>query len=240
MITIDKNSYWYRALKWAYQPIKFLKAMVRRLWYIPRRQALIRKFAAHDFAGLHIGCGPFRFEGWMNTDLPPNSSMDFPLDISRPLPLPDHYFHALYASEVIEHIPLDESRTFLQEAFRVLRPGGVFRLTTPDIENLCRIFLHQHAQITPAEFGPTWLEGEFSEEIWLNAMFRAWGHQFIYSFASLQKEMEAAGFSKIIRVKPQLTESSLPQLNNLEIRYGENPPGWRFEDSMLVEAYKPT
>lgn len=52
-------------------------------------------------------------------------------DLSAPLPmLPDADFDGVSLIEVIEHIPLAEQ--LMSEAFRVLRPGGVLLLSTPN------------------------------------------------------------------------------------------------------------
>ncbi|MEC4813377.1 MAG: methyltransferase domain-containing protein, partial [Scytonema sp. PMC 1069.18] len=229
----------YSSLKWVYQPIKASQSLIRDISYIPRRNRLLQRFANADFVGLQIGCGPFYLKGWINTDLPPNSCMDFSLDITHPLPLPSNYFHVIYGAEVIEHITLSESRYFLSEALRVLCPGGVIRLTTPDLINTCRIYLHQHTKANPENFGTVWLDGEFSDEIWINSIFRSWGHQFLYSFEMIRQEMQSIGFSNITRVEPQVTKSRFPQLNNLEVRYGANPREWIFENTLIIEASKP-
>jgi hypothetical protein len=44
---------------------------------------------------------------------------------------------------VLEHLTAAEARPFLGEMRRVLKPGGVIRLVVPDLEVICRNYLHQ-------------------------------------------------------------------------------------------------
>ena len=49
---------------------------------------------------------------------------------AHPLPFRDAAFDALFAGELIEHLP--DPRPALAEFRRVLRPGGALILTTPN------------------------------------------------------------------------------------------------------------
>jgi SAM-dependent methyltransferase len=50
-----------------------------------------------------------------------------------PIPLPDASHDVVYADQVMEHMSgIDAARQFTAEAFRVLRPGGVFFVVVPD------------------------------------------------------------------------------------------------------------
>ena len=51
-----------------------------------------------------------------------------------PLPYPNEYFDLVTCTEVIEH--LEDHRSVLREIARVLRPGGVFVVSTPNVLNL--------------------------------------------------------------------------------------------------------
>src|SRR3989338_9671485 len=55
-------------------------------------------------------------------------------DIRKGIPFDDNTFDALYALRIIEHLTLREGEIFVSEIYRVLKPGGIGRLTAPDLE----------------------------------------------------------------------------------------------------------
>ncbi len=63
-------------------------------------------------------------------------------DVRKPLPFPDATFDAIYAFHIIEHLTPREAKHFVRELHRTLRPGGVCRLSTPDLEDICRAYLN--------------------------------------------------------------------------------------------------
>lgn len=228
----------YESARWAWQPVKAVRDKVRWAAYAPRRKRTIRSFENADFVGLQIGCGPHHKPGWINTDLLGNDAMDFPLDITKRLPFPDSYFSVIYGSEVIEHVTRPQARSFLKEALRTLRPDGVLRLTTPDIEAVAQIYLGTHPKGHLDIHERYWLGGEFSRDIWINAAFRNYGHQLLYSFETLLEELTSAGFASVCRTEPQETKSKFPQLSGIEQHYGTEAPIELFAATMCVEATK--
>ncbi len=54
-------------------------------------------------------------------------------DVVKGLPLPAASVSNLYCSHILEHLFLDECRRALAESFRLLAPGGTFRLVVPDL-----------------------------------------------------------------------------------------------------------
>lgn len=97
------------------------------------------------------------------------------VDANLPLPYNKSFFDVIISSETIEH--LENPRSFMREVKRILKPGGLFILTTPSVENiLSRLFflftgrlafhtdrdyrLSGHIAITP-----TWLLEKFAQEI---------------------------------------------------------------------------
>jgi predicted SAM-dependent methyltransferase len=57
--------------------------------------------------------------------------------------LADESCSEIYASHVLEHLGYNgELQRTLKGMHRVLKPGGRLRVSVPDLETLCRLFLH--------------------------------------------------------------------------------------------------
>ncbi|MCC6681111.1 MAG: class I SAM-dependent methyltransferase [Phycisphaeraceae bacterium] len=104
----------------------------------------------HDAAVLDIGCGS---QPWflahshfaekfgldqLATDPPPElvtrdgiSLRYYDIHSDEPLPFEDQRFHVVTLLAVFEHIREDRLAPLLDEVARVLRPGGLFVMTTP-------------------------------------------------------------------------------------------------------------
>jgi predicted SAM-dependent methyltransferase len=93
---------------------------------------------------LHIG-GRVRREGWEILDVNPGPQVDHvgdAIDLAR---FADGTFTELYASHVLEHFDYKDALTAaLREWHRVLAPGGVLRLSVPDIDILAHLLLQRH------------------------------------------------------------------------------------------------
>jgi predicted SAM-dependent methyltransferase len=93
---------------------------------------------------LHIGGAEAR-EGWEVLDVREAAHVDHvgnALDLSR---FADGTFSEIYASHVLEHFDyVEELPRVLAEWFRVLAPGGVLRLSVPDIDILSHLLLQRH------------------------------------------------------------------------------------------------
>ncbi|GAB3342280.1 hypothetical protein GCM10027299_56980 [Larkinella ripae] len=77
-------------------------------------------------------------------------------NLKKPLPFPANTFDALYSFHVNEHLSLAAGAQFLKEAHRLLKPGAVCRISTPDLEFFVDDYLKQLRQYRqqpgPAQF----------------------------------------------------------------------------------------
>jgi SAM-dependent methyltransferase len=74
---------------------------------------------------------------------PPDESQIRYHDVRQSLPFADQTFDAAYAFHIVEHLTPAEGASLVDELFRVLKPGGIVRISTPDLEDICRSYLHQ-------------------------------------------------------------------------------------------------
>ncbi len=63
------------------------------------------------------------------------------MDILRGLPFAPDTFDAVYSAQFIEHLTLVEGERVLRNMAKLMKPGAVIRLVTPDLEELSRTYL---------------------------------------------------------------------------------------------------
>ena len=99
-----------------------------------------------DGIKLHIG-GQLKREGWTILDALPGDIVDHVGNCNDLSFLADESCSEIYASHVLEHLPYDgELLRAIMGFHRVLKPGGRLRVSVPDLETLCRLFLHTELQ----------------------------------------------------------------------------------------------
>tara|TARA_B100001063_G_C16763468_1_gene557274 strand:+ start:247 stop:1080 length:834 start_codon:yes stop_codon:yes gene_type:complete len=95
---------------------------------------------------LNIACGDtfIQNENWINIDFTSHSTSIKKANILDGLPFKKNEFDVIYSSHFIEHIPQNQVKDFLMDSFRVLKPGGVIRFVTPDLEFLNNEYIKQY------------------------------------------------------------------------------------------------
>lgn len=175
---------------------------------------------------LHLGCGEHRIAGWINADFVLSGSQDALLDVRRGLPFRTGSIRFIHSEDLLEHIELQEGIGLVRECYRVLKPGGVMRLLTPDAAAIVK---RVYQRGDPRHLA--WCRRELSaaEPVEaLNMHFRMNGeHHFLYDYPYLRKVLKDAGFA-VTRVK--WNDSRHRELRYLDLRdFGLN---------VFVEAVK--
>lgn len=179
-------------------------------------------------ARVHYGCGDHAGPNWLNFDvspmlrierLPGGSLLKRLAGGGRPFPkavqpgnivkgalVPEGTASAAYASHVLEHLSLEDARVAIRNTYRMLAPGGVFRLIVPDLEWRAKLYLADMSKgdaNAASEFMRQCILGReerYRSPIhWLRKQLSGSSHLWMWDFVSMKAELEAAGFSQVRR-----------------------------------------
>lgn len=174
--------------------------------------------------------------GWLNVDLlnimtPPDHKFK-QWDVRQKLTwLVDNSVDLHHASHLIEHLTLEEARLFLRELYRTLRPGGLVRIATPDLDIIVRHYYNRDMGFFNAvEQPPEYIQAPTMGEKFSRLLFSGdYQHRAIYTFEMLKNFLEQAGFTKIFRGVPGFSHSEVVQMEITD---------QHVKISLLVEAVK--
>lgn len=175
----------------------------------------------HQAQKLHLGSGSIHLDGWLNIDID-SPHADLNLDLRCPLPCADDSVKFIFSEHFIEHITRRESVQLLRECRRILVPGGVLRLSTPDLKWIVEKYLEENL----TAWGDLWRPATPCQM--MNEGLRSWGHQFVYDTDELKSALTEAGFTALEWV--QWRRSRHPELDDLEQR--------PFNRELIAEATK--
>jgi predicted SAM-dependent methyltransferase len=207
----------------------------RMLVYFDFLRARARRKTPHQVIPgtdkLQLGSGPRPVPGFLNIDV---TSSDLDVDLaSGRLPFPDASFVVAVSQHVIEHLELhSELLPLLRDVHRVLKPGGEFWVSCPDMKTACRFYVDGKIQLLIDDRRARWpgysLDGTPPQQF-LNDLFHQHGeHQNLLDFELLTWALQEAGFADV----QQKTEADLVG------RFADFPKRNDDLQTLLVRAHK--
>uniref|UniRef100_UPI002FD9BE6D class I SAM-dependent methyltransferase n=1 Tax=Methylococcus capsulatus TaxID=414 RepID=UPI002FD9BE6D len=157
------------------------------------RKGVRGRFGGQFFNGLLV-------QGFLNADIDPRA--DVYVDVTRTLPFATGSIDSVMLEEVIEHLAYPQARVLAAELRRILRPGGVLRITTPDLAYLLALILSpEPLGGMLADDAQRFLQNGASEDAILrmgavNSLFYFHGHRCLYYRNSLIELFRSAGFTQ--------------------------------------------
>ncbi len=207
---------------------------------------------------VHYGCGQCAPVEWKNFDASPTLQIQkLPIigrlmngrlgqvfdrnarygDITRGLPgIKDNSVNGAYCSHVLEHMSLEDFRKALANTYKMLKPGGTFRMVMPDLKVLVDDYIADKQKGDPEasirfikrtimgmDTRPQTISGKARQA------FGYLGHLWLWDDESAINEFEKAGFKNIRKI--EFNDSEDPMFKLVENRK-------RFELCVRLEAVK--
>jgi predicted SAM-dependent methyltransferase len=133
---------------------------------------------------LNLGSGgaPRSGDGWVNIDVRPEANPDMVADLANPLPFDDESVDEIAAFDVLEHFSYHTAAATLGSWIKLLKPGGVIVIRTPDFDELCLMFVERRMEYLRAiqlMFGGQANEYDYHfigiNWAWLSGQLEWWG-----------------------------------------------------------------
>lgn len=144
---------------------------------------------------IHLGCGPINAKEFINVDIKPYSHIHHISTVENLSIFPDEYADLIYASHVLEHISHIKLLHVLKEWHRVLKKGGILRISVPDIDKLINVYFSEAKNIKPI-IGPL-MGGQDNSHNFHNSVFNE---------NYLIELLLSAGFREVRGWKPEEVE----------------------------------
>ena len=145
---------------------------------------------------LHLGCSNRYLPGYIHIDLDNKPHIDYPnTNIASLDMFKNDEVDLIYNCGTFEYFDLQQAAEVLKEWYRVLRPGGVLRISVPNFESVVEVYLNNGKDM-------------FGEGI-LGLVYGRWPildkdnnekvlyHKMIYDYRALSKVLQEAGFRDV-------------------------------------------
>lgn len=148
----------------------------------------------------NLGCGQAVRYGYCNADFfdmhakitsRKNKKLDWEIDLRYPLNCDDNFFCGVFLEHVIEHVDISHGRRLLKEIHRILRPGGILRITAPSLEK----YIDYYNGNVPHKKFLKW--DNRGEALW--SLAHNWNHRSVYDYSLLEMILKEANFANITR-----------------------------------------
>lgn len=137
-------------------------------------------------------------------------------DLASGLPFESGVVQYIYTSHFLEHLYRADAIRLLRECHRVLKPGGIIRISVPDLEYALNLYRDGRKEEMLANY--------FFVEDGENQYSR---HKYMYDFAMLKALLEQTGFKGVAHC--EFRQGEVPDIGVLDNRA---------EESLFVEASK--
>jgi len=176
---------------------------------------------------INLGSGHWKLKDWINVDMDLGSEPDICANLATGLPFANGVARLMHTEDFIDQLELEQAEVFLRECHRILAPGGVLRVLTPDLQALAHLYLNKPKRLEELwkNFVRVPLALDTPGEIF-NIGMRFAGHTFLYDAETFRALASACGFDAR---RVQYQQSEEPELRGLDLRSPDNAVSMYFD-----------
>jgi predicted SAM-dependent methyltransferase len=208
-----------RFSNWLILQSKISRIRIKRIFFAPPIPV-----EAGGSLNLHLGCGNIDHKEFINIDGYPHPHVHYVQNIGRLPQFKDCSVDLIYASHCLEHFFYAQTSDVLKEWQRVLRKGGILRLSIPDFDKLVEIYGLHHQD--PDVILPQLMGGQDNVYNF---------HYTALNIVNLSRLLRSAGFSRIELWQPG--SGNLTTFDDFST-YKKEVGGRLYEVSLNIEAIK--
>lgn len=128
------------------RPFRFLYGWAKDSHSRTQCSKRAEEWKAKDFRGAKLDiCGgrnPYKPGEFLNVDIVHFPQVDLVFDIRETFPFDDGMIAEVFSAATLEHFRKHHNEHILREFHRILEPGGLLQVSTPDIEAIARALLN--------------------------------------------------------------------------------------------------
>lgn len=166
----------------------------------PAKRRALRELKGQRDLLVNVACGPHPLDGFVNLDLYATGRGTVAWDCRHTLPFTTASIRGIRAEHFFEHLEaFEEVPAFLNEARRVLKPGGVLRIIVPD----ARRFLEAYLEDGRAAFDALAVPNPFPDDhptrmdVVNHVFHQRHEHRWGYDLETLRDRLLRAGFADV-------------------------------------------
>jgi len=159
------------------------------------------------------------YYGWINVDIlnlkqfADQQSYRFrQIDLSKNIPCESNEVDLLFHSHILEHFNREDGKNFLKECYRVMKPGGIMRISVPDAKLLTQKYLD--GTIMDYRYVNIGVERADNTAEALYELLCT-NHKTLYDEDALTKMLSEVGFKNIRKESPFTSRSKTIQMQTI-------------------------
>tara|TARA_Y100000114_G_C11704780_1_gene300349 strand:+ start:26 stop:580 length:555 start_codon:yes stop_codon:yes gene_type:complete len=142
---------------------------------------------------LNLGCGKTSIKGFINIDVSKFDNVHIVHDVSNLPMFTNNCADLIYASALFQYFDFQKGLVCLKEWHRILKPGGILRISTVDFDKLIEVYEKCDRNIDKI-IGPMYGKIKISEQpLEQDNIY----HKCVYTKTKFINVLQEAGFNKV-------------------------------------------